>query len=61
MQFSIANIAMIIALWFGLQWFDGDAGAWMRILMLALLCIVGAATYAVVLLLVGFRPRHLRP
>lgn len=60
-QFSIANTAMIIALWFGLQWFDGDAGVWMRILALSVLCVLGAMVYGISLLAMGFRPRHLRP
>lgn len=59
-QFIIANAAMIVVLWFGLQWFDGGASAMVRVFELLVLCVAGAAAYAIMLLAVGFRPRHLR-
>ncbi len=40
--------------WLGWGWFD-------RSLRLGVVCVAGAAAYGVVLLLGGFRPRHLHP
>ena len=60
-QFAIANVMMMLVLWFGLQWFNGEASVLIRVFELLLLCVAGAAAYAVALLATGFRPRHLRP
>jgi putative peptidoglycan lipid II flippase len=59
-QFAIANIAMIAALWCALTWYDGSVSQWIRILELVGLCLVGVIAYAVALLASGFRPRHLK-
>ena len=61
LQFGIANAAMIAALWYGLTWYNGDVSAWMRVLEVTILCIVGVAAYAIALIATGFRPRHLKP
>ncbi|MFW2014552.1 murein biosynthesis integral membrane protein MurJ [Acinetobacter bereziniae] len=59
-QFAIANIAMIAALWCVLTWYDGSVSQWIRILEVVGLCLVGVIAYAVALLASGFRPRHLK-
>ena len=59
-QFAIANIAMIAALWYALTWYDGSVSQWIRILEVVGLCLVGVIAYAVALLASGFRPRHLK-
>ncbi len=59
-QFAIANIAMITALWCALTWYDGSVSQWIRILEVVGLCLVGVIAYAVALLASGFRPRHLK-
>nr|WP_217487480.1 murein biosynthesis integral membrane protein MurJ [Acinetobacter bereziniae] len=59
-QFAIANIAMIAALWCALNWYDGSVAQWIRILEVVGLCLVGVIAYAVALLASGFRPRHLK-
>lgn len=59
-QFVIANVMMMLVLWFGLQWFNGEASVLIRVFELLLLCVAGATAYAVALLATGFRPRHLR-
>ncbi len=60
MQFTIANLTMIAALWYGLTWYQGDISQWLRIAEVVGLCVVGVVAYAVGLLATGFRPRHLR-
>ena len=60
MQFTIANLAMIAALWYALTWYQGDISQWLRIAEVVGLCVVGVVAYAVGLLATGFRPRHLR-
>ncbi|MBJ8453440.1 murein biosynthesis integral membrane protein MurJ [Acinetobacter bereziniae] len=59
-QFAIANIAMIAALWCALNWYDGSVSQWIRIFEVVGLCLVGVIAYAVALLASGFRPRHLK-
>ncbi len=59
-QFTIANIAMIIALAYALTWYDGSVAPWIRIMMVIGLCVVGVVAYAVGLLACGFRPRQLK-
>lgn len=59
-QFAIANIVMIGALWFALTWYDGTAPQWLRILEVIGLCLVGIVAYGIALLAAGFRPRHLK-
>lgn len=60
-QFVVANIAMILTLWLGLKWFDGEASAMIRIIELIGLCVAGVMAYGIALLALGFRARHLRP
>lgn len=59
-QFAIANIVMIGALWFSLNWYDGTVSQWLRILEVVGLCLVGIVAYGIALLGAGFRPRHLK-
>src|SRR5690606_38046142 len=61
LQFLFANAVMIAALGYALTWYDADVSAWMRVVEVLLLCLVGMLAYAVALLAVGFRPRHLKP
>ena len=61
LQFAVANIAMIVALYVALQWYNGDVSQWIRVLEVVGLCIVGVVTYLVALVVVGIRPRHLKP
>ena len=59
-QFAVANIVMIAALWYGLTWYDGNASQWLRIVGVVGLCVLGVVAYAVGLLVTGFRPRQLK-
>ena len=59
-QFAVANIVMIVALWYGLTWYDGNASQWLRIVEVVGLCVLGVVAYAVGLLVTGFRPRQLK-
>lgn len=59
-QYAFANIAMVLALVGALQFYDGQTAQWIRILELLGLCALGAGVYGAALLLVGFRPRHLK-
>ncbi len=61
LQFALANIAMIAALWYGLTWYNGEVSQWIRVAEVIGLCVVGIAAYGMVLIASGFRPRHLRP
>jgi len=61
LQFGCANLAMIAALAYALNWYNGDVSQWFRVLEVLGLCLVGIGTYLVALLLTGFRPRHLKP
>ena len=60
-QFAVANALMIAVLYYALAWFNGDAAEWLRVGQLLVLCIAGAAAYFVGLVVMGFRPRHLKP
>jgi len=59
-QFAVANIVMIAALWYGLTWYDGNASQWLRIGEVVGLCVLGVVAYAVGLLVTGFRTRQLK-
>lgn len=59
-QFAIANLAMIAALWYAMTWYDGTVSQWIRILDVVGLCVVGIAAYAIALFASGFRPRQLK-
>ena len=61
LQFALANIAMIAALWYGLTWYNGEVSQWIRVAEVIGLCVVGIAAYGIALIASGFRPRHLRP
>lgn len=61
LQFALANITMIAALWYALSWYNGDASQWIRILEVVGLCVIGMIAYAVGLLITGFKPRDLKP
>jgi putative peptidoglycan lipid II flippase len=60
-QFAVANTLMIAVLYYTLNWFNGDANELLRVGQLLVLCVAGAAAYLMGLLLMGFRPRHLKP
>lgn len=59
-QFSVANVVMIAALWYGLTWYDGNAAQWLRVVEVVGLCVLGVLAYAIGLLVTGFRPRQLK-
>ncbi|RLZ07483.1 murein biosynthesis integral membrane protein MurJ [Acinetobacter sp. 2JN-4] len=59
-QFAVANLIMILALWYGLTWYQGDISQWLRVAEVAGLCVLGVVAYVVGLLLTGFKPRHLK-
>ena len=60
LQYAIANITMIVALWYGLSWYQGDISQWLRIAEVAGLCVIGVVAYVIGLLITGFRPRQLK-
>lgn len=59
-QYAIANLAMIAALWLALHWYDGQSSQWMRIIEVIAFCVIGVAAYSIALFAAGFRPRHLK-
>lgn len=59
-QFAIANLAMVAALWYAMTWYDGALSQWIRILEVVGLCVVGIVAYAIALFAAGFRPRQLK-
>ena len=59
-QFVIANLAMIAALWYAMTLYDDTVSQWIRILEVVGLCIVGIAAYAIALFAAGFRSRQLK-
>lgn len=59
-QFAVANLMMVAALYYALTWYTADLSQWMRVLGVTGLCIVGVVAYAVGLIMMGFRPRHLK-
>ena len=61
LQYGVANIVMIAALAYGLTWYDGAVSQWMRVAEVIGLCILGVVAYLIGLILMGFRPRDLRP
>ena len=61
LQLLIANLIMALALWYGLDWYSNAASVSTRIIELLALCAFGVLVYALTLLLLGLRPRHLRP
>ena len=61
LQYGVANIVMIAALAYGLTWYDGAVSQWMRVAEVIGLCVLGVVAYLIGLILMGFRPRDLRP
>ncbi|MBU3845599.1 MAG: murein biosynthesis integral membrane protein MurJ, partial [Candidatus Acinetobacter avistercoris] len=59
-QFTVGNVVMIAALWYGLTWYDGTLAPWIRVLEVLGLCVLGVIAYALGLLISGFRPRQLK-
>ena len=59
-QFLAATLSMVAVLYLMLPYFPIDSVQWKRVLFLAIMCVVGALVYAVVLLASGFRPRQLK-
>lgn len=60
LQYAFANTAMVVSLLLALRFYNGEVAQWIRIFELLGLCALGAGVYGAALLLVGFRPRHLR-
>lgn len=60
LQFTVANITMMIALYFGIEYFNGDAGELLRVAQLIGLIVLGVVAYSIGLLATGFRPRDLK-
>jgi putative peptidoglycan lipid II flippase len=52
---------MIAALAYGLTWYDGSLSQWLRVAEVIGLCVVGVVAYLIGLIVMGFRPRDLRP
>lgn len=59
-QFGTATLAMSLALWAVLPYFPMTGETVVRTAWLLGLCVLGAGVYAVALLAMGFRPRHLK-
>lgn len=59
-QFVIATLAMTISLYAILPYYPMQGSAWMKLIILMGICMVGAIVYGVVLLATGFRPRQLK-
>ena len=59
-QFTMGNLVMIAALWYGLTWYTGDVAPWIRVLEVVGLCVIGVLAYAIGLLVSGFRPCDLK-
>jgi putative peptidoglycan lipid II flippase len=59
-QYMVANGAMVISLLAALNLYQAHVSQWLRIIELLGLCALGAGVFGVVLLLTGFRPRHLQ-
>ncbi|SST06076.1 MviN family virulence factor [Acinetobacter baumannii] len=51
LQYGLANLAMIAALWFGLNWYNGELSQWIRVAEVVGLCVVGVIAYLIGLLL----------
>lgn len=59
-QFALSSVAMVGALYAVLPYFPTNGAQWERIVGLLIICAIGAAVYAVVLLATGFRPNQLK-
>lgn len=60
LQYGVANVTMIVALWYGLSWYNGEVPQWLRVAEVTGLCVLGVVAYLLGLLATGFRPRHLK-
>jgi putative peptidoglycan lipid II flippase len=60
LQYGLANLVMIAALWFALNWYNGELSQWLRVAEVVGLCVVGVVAYLVTLVVTGFRPRDLK-
>ena len=60
LQFVVACIAMVAALYAILPYYPLDGAQWLKIAILLGICALGATVYGIVLLATGFRPRQLR-
>lgn len=59
-QFVVSGAAMVAALYVVIPYYPTDGSQWLKIVILLLICVLGAGVYAGVLLATGFRPRQLR-
>lgn len=59
-QFAVATLAMVGSLYLLMPYFPTHAMQWQRLLAVLIISALGAMVYGVVLLITGFRPRHLR-
>ncbi len=59
-QFGLATTAMAAALYAVMPYFPTHGTEWLRIAVLLGLCVLGAAVYAITLLMTGFRPHQLK-
>lgn len=60
LQFVVASVAMVAALYAILPYYPLNGAQWLKIAILLGICALGAAVYGIVLLATGFRPRQLR-
>lgn len=60
MQYGIANVLMVVALLGALQFYQADVAQWLRIVEVLGLCALGAVSYLIGLLLMGFKVKQLR-
>jgi putative peptidoglycan lipid II flippase len=59
LRYGVANIAMVAVLWVALPYYPTEAHQLVRVMALLGLCVAGGGAYAVGLLAMGFRPRHI--
>lgn len=60
LQFISSTLVMAGVLYTLLPFYPTDGAMWQKMGVLMALCVVGAVSYALVLLLMGFRPRQLK-
>lgn len=59
-QFLVSGMTMVAALYVVIPYYPTEGSAWLKMLVLLLICAFGALVYAGVLLATGFRPRQLK-
>lgn len=59
-QFVFASAVMVAALYAMLPYYPLESSQWQRIAAVAIICVLGAMVYGIVLLATGFRPRQLK-